>query len=135
MKWVRTLAKSAGLFMVLVCLSWGVSEARAEQLAGTGEWQSSSGGAMRGTWGTTLARSGSELRGTMMLTGSPLFSGSEVTGKMDGEEIVLGVVTEGDNEVSFRGKLANGTVAGEWNCPAINDWGTWTGTLRLATDQ
>lgn len=133
MTWRLSLIKAAAFVLSAVCLLAVNGPAVAEDLAGNGEWRSRSGDAMRGAWSATLVRSESEIRGNIELTGSPLFSGGQVTGSMDGDELVLGVIAEGDNEATFRGKLVDGTVSGEWDLPAITDSGTWTGTLRPAT--
>ena len=73
----------------------------AEELIGQGEWQSRLGGAMRGTWTATLERSGETLEGNIVLTGSPLFNGGVVTGTIEGDQVLLGVLTEGELRVTM----------------------------------
>ncbi len=85
---------------------------------------------MRGTWTATLERSRGELRGSITLTGSPLFAGGGVTGTIEGEDVVLGVLTEGDHQAKFKGSLTDNKIAGEWECQTIGDQGIWSGTLQ-----
>jgi hypothetical protein len=70
------------------------------------------------------------MEGSIALTGSPLFLGGEVSGTIEGEDVVLGVLTEGDHRATFRGTLRDQKVEGEWECPAIGDRGVWSGTLQ-----
>lgn len=109
------------------------TRATADLVAGNGEWQSNSGVAMRGTWTVALERSGSDLTGTISMTGSLLFSGAKITGTLDGDEIMLGAVTDGDYQVTFSGRLTEGKITGEWQCDALGDSGSWSGTLRFAS--
>lgn len=128
----RSTATMLLLVNLLVCLAVFLSTelAHADIFAGNGDWQSASGSAMRGTWTVTLERSGNDVKGNITLTGSMLFSGTQVTGTLDGDQIVLGVLADGRNQVSFSGMLKDEQVSGEWQCPAIGDSGTWSGTLR-----
>ncbi len=133
MAWRSSLIRTAAVLVTAICLPLFNGPAVAADLAGNGEWRSRSGDAMRGTWSATLVRSGSEISGSIELTGSPLLAGGQVTGSMEGDELVLGVVAEGENEATFKGKLVGGSVSGEWSLPVLTDSGTWTGTLRPAT--
>ncbi len=107
----------------------GSAPAHGQDLSGSGEWQSRSGVGMRGTWTAALTRSNSDLSGTIALTGSTLLSGGTVNGKIDGDVVTFGVVSDDTEQVRFTGKLANGAVSGDWECDAIDDRGTWRGTL------
>lgn len=131
MKWMSAFGKSATLTAALVSLV-ATSPVYGEIVSGNGEWQSQSGAAMRGTWTVTLERSGSDLKGTIALTGSLLFSGGAVTGTLDGDQLMLGTVADGENQVTFSGTMNDEKITGEWHSPAVNDSGTWSGTLRIA---
>lgn len=104
----------------------------AVDLGGTGEWQSLAGDAMRGTWSVELRRSGSQVAGTISLSGSNVFRGGTVNGTIDGQAVVLGVMAEGGAQATFSGKLTGDSISGEWECPAVKDNGVWYGTLRGA---
>lgn len=133
MKWMSAFGKSVALVMTLVCLISVSGPARGEIVSGSGEWQSQSGAAMRGTWTVTLERSGTDVKGTITLTGSMLFSGAQVTGTLDGDQVMLGTLADGENQATFSGTLSDEKIIGEWHCPAINDSGAWSGTLRVAS--
>jgi hypothetical protein len=105
--------------------------ADAQGFVGNGDWQSLKGEAIRGTWSVDLARTGTDLDGNIALTGSTLFLGGVVTGTIDAEQIVLGIMAEGVKQAAFRGRLDGDSISGEWECPAIKDEGVWTGTLRV----
>lgn len=122
--------RSISRVLVFTCLIAGASRANAGDLIGKGEWESSSGAAMRGTWTATLLRSGTNLAGDIALSGSPLFAGGEVSGTMEGDAVVLGVLTGGAYQATFKGNLTDGKIAGEWDFPAIGDHGNWSGTLQ-----
>jgi hypothetical protein len=124
-------SRSLCILTVLVCTCLLVVPrgASADALAGKGEWQSSSGATMRGAWSVTLAQSGTSLEGDITLSGSPFFTGGEVTGTLDGDEVMLGVLTDGQYQATFGGKLVEGKISGEWDFPAIGDRGVWSGTL------
>lgn len=124
-KWTRL-----ALLIAYLCFIFLGATAYAQDLIGKGEWQSSSGNAMRGTWTATLIRSGGDMGGTITLKGSPLFAGGDVTGSIENDEVVLGVLAEGDHRAAFKGTLTDGKVSGEWDLPAISDHGTWSGTLQ-----
>jgi hypothetical protein len=103
----------------------------AQGLAGQGRWQSLSGATMGGTWTADLTQSGTELSGSIALTGTTLFRDSgSVSGTVDGEYVLLALMSEGAEQVTFRGKRDGESVTGEWSFPAMNDRGTWRGTLR-----
>lgn len=121
---------SSVLLLTAVCAIGIRDAAIGEGLTGEGEWQSGLGDAMRGTWVATLSRSGTGVEGTISLTGSPLFAGGDVTGTVEGDEVVLGVITEGEHTAMFRGSLTDSKVTGEWDCPTIGDRGVWSGTLQ-----
>jgi hypothetical protein len=101
-----------------------------ELLSGNGEWQSNSGAAMRGTWNVNMTRSGEDVTGQLTLTGSLLFSGAEVRGSLDGDNLMFGAVIDGENQLVFNGTVSEGRVSGEWSCTSISDSGSWNGTLR-----
>lgn len=102
----------------------------AQELIGDGEWQSLAGDAMRGTWSVDLRRSSSRVDGTINLSGSNVFTGGTVSGTIDGQDVVLGVMAEGVAQATFTGKLTGKSISGEWKCPAVKDEGVWFGTLR-----
>lgn len=117
---------------VLLALVTGMAVpplAGAGQLVGKGEWQSLSGEGMRGTWSVELSSAGERVEGTIKMTGSNLFTTSAVSGSISGEQIVLGLMSEGTKQATFAGKLVDGSISGEWHCPAIADEGVWTGKL------
>lgn len=119
--------------LVLVALAAGSAvsaPASAEQLVGQGEWQSLSGEGIRGTWSVELTSAGERVEGTIKMTGSNVFTTSAVSGSIDGQKIVLGLMSEGTKQATFAGKLVDGSISGEWQCPGISDEGIWTGKLR-----
>jgi hypothetical protein len=118
----------------LLLLAVGTA-ARGELVTGNGEWESRSSAAIRGTWTIALERSGSDVKGTVTLTGSPLFSGAEVSGTIEGDEMMFGTVVENENRLTFNGTLTEGRVTGDWECETIRDGGSWSGTLRGAADR
>jgi hypothetical protein len=130
---ISTRAKAATLVILSACLVMMSAPAPADLVSGNGEWQSNSGVAMRGTWTVALERSGSGLNGTLSMTGSLLFSGAKVTGTLDGDQIILGAVTDGEYQVTFNGRLTEEKVAGEWQSDALGDSGSWSGTLRFVS--
>lgn len=103
--------------------------ARAEELVGSGEWQSLSSEAIRGKWSVTLTRIDSRVDGTLTLAGSNVFAGGRVAGTVDTSSIVLGVMSEGNKQASFSGKLDGETISGEWEAPVAGDHGVWYGEL------
>ncbi len=118
--------------LVVLLLAAGLAAgapAYAQDLNGKGEWQSRSGAGIRGTWSAALTRSNSDLSGTITLTGSTVLSGGTVTGKIDGDTVTFGVMADDTEQVRFTGRLAGGGVAGDWECDAVDDRGTWKGTL------
>jgi hypothetical protein len=123
--------------LVLGCLlQLAVSTAaRAELVTGNGEWESRSSTAIRGTWTVALERSGSYVKGTVTLTGSPLFSGAQVSGTIDGDQVMFGTLVERENQLTFSATLTEEQVAGEWQCESIGDAGSWSGTLRGAGER
>lgn len=136
MKWMSAHVKATALVLMSMCMMAASGTVRAEIVSGNGEWQSGSGAAMRGTWTVTLERSATDVKGTITLTGSLLFSGAEVTGTLDGDQLVMvGTLADGENQATFSGTLTDEKVAGEWHCPAINDSGAWSGTLHVPTEQ
>ena len=127
---MRQLLRLSVLLPTWLLVSFSNVPAGAQDLVGQGEWQSLSGEAMRGTWSVELSRSGTDLRGGIKVTGSNLFSGGTVTGTVDGQEVVLGVMADGVKQATFSGKLSGDSISGEWACPAIKDQGVWFGTVR-----
>ena len=105
--------------------------APADVVSGKGEWESHSGAGMRGTWTVILERSGTSLKGTVSLTGSTLFSGAQVDGTMQSDQIMFGTVVEGKSQLTFSGTLTDGEITGgQWQSDAINDSVRGRGTLR-----
>jgi len=130
---VCLVRKAINLVVASLCLCALNGPTRADMVLGNGEWQSQSGAAMRGTWSITLERSGDELKGKIALTGSMLFSGGDVTGTWDDNQVVLGTLADGEHQATFSGTLVDEKISGEWHCPPINDSGAWSGTLRTTT--
>jgi hypothetical protein len=117
-------------FTVLLVVILGTSALDAESLSGGGAWQSNSGGSIKGAWSANLERTGNAVSGEFAVEGSPLFSGGSANGAVSGEDVVIGVITSGTTEATFTGKLKEGSVSGTWELPAINDTGTWEGSLE-----
>jgi hypothetical protein len=116
---------------VLALITLLLNSSVAADLSGGGEWRSLRGESIRGTWSASLVRSGDGLRGTFDLDGSNVFRRGEVEGSISGEDVVLGIVAEGQEVASFTGRLGEGgTVSGEWECEALGDSGVWEGSLR-----
>lgn len=109
--------------------------AMAQQLSGTGEWQSLTSKQMKGAWTASLTRQGSTLQGTLSLSGSNVLSGGPVSGSIDSSNVVLGVETEGSRQATFSGTLQGGSISGEWdlNSEVLTDHGVWTGRLAATT--
>jgi hypothetical protein len=126
----RSLRSLAAITILCVAPSLAWNTAWGQPLAGKGDWQSLNGEAIRGTWSVDLIREGTDVSGSIALTGSTLFVGGTVSGSIDGHNVVLGVMAEGVKQATFTGKLDGEDIAGEWECPAIKDEGIWTGTLR-----
>jgi hypothetical protein len=131
MKSRQRLARLATVLLLGSCLMILATAARADIMMGSGEWQSNAGTAIRGTWTVTLERTGADLKGTLALTGSMLFSGAEVTGTLDGDQIKFGSVADGERQLTFSATLTEEKVDGQWSCPELNDSGAWSGTLQL----
>lgn len=128
---MRHLVQRSVCILLILMAGPGLSiAASADQLVGQGEWQSLSGEGMRGTWSVELTRAGSRVEGTIKMTGSNVFTTSAVNGTIDGQQIVLGLMSEGTKQATFSGKLVDGSISGEWQCPGISDEGVWTGKLR-----
>ena len=100
-------------------------------ITGKGEWQSLSGDAIKGSWAVKLTRNGNHVQGNLDLTGSNVFSGGNVSGDIDGSNVMLGVMVDGVNEAKFSGKLDNGSISGEWQSDAAQDSGVWSGTMGI----
>ena len=77
--------------------------AAAQELAGSGTWQSVKAQAVRGTWRVTLTQSGETVRGTLTLAGSNVFSGGAVEGTLQDGRLVLGVLQQGARLATFSG--------------------------------
>lgn len=101
----------------------------AEELAGSGTWQSVKAEAVKGTWTATLTQSKDEVRGTLTLQGSNVFTGGPVQGTLAEGQIVLGVLQQGATVATFAGKYDGARISGEWSCPAIADEGVWEGDV------
>jgi hypothetical protein len=124
----RTLVV-AGLLFSLRC-----AVATAQQLSGSGEWESLTSGSMRGTWTASLVRAGNKVQGTVSLTGSNVISLASVTGSIDGSSVMLGVAADGARQATFSGKLQGGSIKGEWELDSdvLTDHGVWYGKLGPA---
>jgi hypothetical protein len=118
-----------GLALLLVMV---VSIASAEQLHGKGEWQSLTGDTIKGTWAASLTRRGAQLEGTFTLTGSNVFKSGPTAGSIDGSNVVLGLLSGAGKAATFSAKLDGDSISGEWESPAVDDHGVWTGNLSPA---
>jgi len=128
---MRMLAFTAST-LVLSVLSVNLSapSVRADQLVGSGKWESVTGGqAIAGTWKATLNRDGEALTGVIDLSGSNVLGSETLVGSLSNGAIVLGSTEGREGAVSFSGTLSDGQVAGEWQFPAVTDEGVWYGTL------
>lgn len=101
----------------------------AQSLTGSGEWQSLSGEAIKGTWTAVLTRRGDIVDGSFELIGSNVLLRGTVSGSMGGSAVLLGVAKDGVKEATFSGKLDGNSVSGEWEYPGLSDRGVWYGTL------
>jgi hypothetical protein len=120
------------LYAACLCTFLMSSPVRGDLVTGNGEWESRSSVVIRGTWTVALERTGDDLKGTLTLTGSPLFAHADIAGTLEGDHVMFGTVLEGTNEVSFGGTVTDGRVIGEWDCEAVGDSGSWSGVLRDA---
>jgi hypothetical protein len=116
-------------WLVLLAMTVHALVTPAAELAGKGTWHSTNSDAVKGTWSATLTRSETEVRGTMTIDGSNVFTGGEVEGTVEAGKIVLGVFQQGSRVAHFAGKADGDAVIGEWSCPAIADEGVWEGRL------
>jgi hypothetical protein len=110
---------------VLVLPAWS----SAEPLSGSGEWQSLSGQAIKGTWTASITRDGGLVDGSLTLKGSNVFGGGAVTGDINTSSIMLGVMAQGTKQATFTGKIDGDKISGEWQCEALKDHGVWWGSL------
>lgn len=103
--------------------------AHAGEITGSGRWQSTNADPVKGKWSVVLTLAKDEVRRTMTLDGSNVFTGGEVQGILAEGQIVLGVFEQGSKVASFAGKVDGDAVKGEWSCGAVADEGVWEGTL------
>jgi hypothetical protein len=115
--------------MIVAAILSVAGAAAAEELVGTGEWQSLKGDGIGGTWAAELVRSGDEVQGQLTLEGSNVFTGGAVSGGIDGSSVVLGVLAEGNKVAIFSGKLEGAEVKGKWEAALVADQGVWFGKL------
>lgn len=102
-----------------------------DSLTGSGQWRSAvAGPAVSGKWTVSLTRLGGSLEGTMELTGSTLLHRGTVSGSIDGEQVSFGLVNDGDVQITFVGRVAEGVVSGQWDCATVKDHGSWSGSLN-----
>jgi hypothetical protein len=125
----RNICSSVVLVLIGLC-----SVASAADLKGEGEWQSLSGDSIKGSWTIFLEHSGGIVKGRLELKGSNAFNGGEVSGTMDEDGIVLGLMAEASKHATFQGKLDGISVSGEWQSEAVQDHGVWSGSLEKVTD-
>ena len=128
--WALGTLRSPLTAVVVVALSAAVCTA--QELTGSGEWQSLSSELIGGTWTAQLTRKGSRIAGTLNLTGSNVFSGGDVAGEIDASSIVLGVMSSNARQATFSAKVNGDLISGEWQCDAVGDHGAWYGTLSAA---
>lgn len=114
---------------VVVSAAQADTASPAQTLGGSGEWQSLSGGAIKGTWSVSLNQVGQRVDGSLTLEGSNEFQGGAVVGSIEGGKIVLGVLSQGAKQASFSGAIEGETVKGEWECEMLNDRGVWYGSI------
>jgi hypothetical protein len=101
-----------------------------------GTWTSSSG--TSGTLKLDLRQSGSEVRGTAVLAGSPCVSNASVTGETDGDAVTLSVVSA-TATLSLAGKGSEdektakleGELAFKGSSVCAGQSGTWSVTRPL----
>lgn len=125
---MRSAIAWLGLLTVAAC-----SPIWAQELSGSGSWQSVKAEAVKGKWTATLTQSKDQLRGTLTLEGSNVFTGGPVQGTLADGQIVLGVLQEGAKVATFAGKYDGDSISGEWTCAAIADEGVWEGELSGLT--
>jgi hypothetical protein len=123
------MTKGATMIVTAALVLGTGGTALGEQLAGKGEWRSAKADGIRGTWTAELVRSGDEVRGQLILKGSNVFAGGEVSGSIDATSVMLGVMAEGNEVAIFTGKLDGGEVKGEWEAALVGDEGVWFGKL------
>jgi hypothetical protein len=123
---------SRSLIVFALCVA-SLASAGAQQLMGSGEWQSLSSEGIKGTWIASLTREGKLVDGSLRLTGSNVFTGGTVNGDINASSIMLGVMAEGTRQATFTGKLEGGKISGEWRCDAVKDQGVWWGMLVAET--
>jgi hypothetical protein len=85
---------------------------------------------LRGAWDVSLTEVNGEVKGQIALKGSNVLTGGTVQGKVDGSNIVLGVMSAGTIQATFTGVLRGNVVSGEWESDALGDNGVWQGTMR-----
>lgn len=126
------MRRRAIVAMALAAALAGRGLAAEGPLNGSGEWQSLKGEGIAGKWTVSLNRSGDQVDGELTLSGSNVFTGGTVSGTVDGKQIVLGVMSQGNKVASFAGALDGDTIKGEWDAALIQDHGVWFGTFGAA---
>lgn len=127
---LRRSAFSAAILVLVYTVVFQSQVLAAGQLSGRGEWRSHFGDDfIRGRWTIQLQRYGTKLEGTMHLTGSNVLKSGTVHGSIDGQNVVLGLASDGVTAATFSGALNGNAIAGEWRCPRVSDEGSWYGTL------
>ncbi len=118
---------------VAVVLVWlGGAAAMAQELRGSGEWQSDDGESMKGSWQLKLNQAGDQLSGTIELDGSNVLRSADVQGTIRDNEVTIGVVKEGMRAVAFTGRRDGKSIAGEWSFSGTEASGVWFGQLSEA---
>jgi hypothetical protein len=125
----------SSLGVLLVLLLVVAAPTSAQQLRGEGEWQSLNAESVRGRWQVTLTRTGSELQGTIVLTGSNVLKKGPVAGTINGSDVVLGVMSDGARNATFAARIDGESVSGEWESAVASDHGVWTGKLSSVKSQ
>ena len=104
----------------------------AEKYLTRGTWKSQKGESA-GTWTATLYResTGDRLSGTISIDGASVISGATVIGSLTEAGITLGVLHGGVSMAEFDGSRHGDKLTGTYSFSALDDAGTWEGTLAL----
>ncbi len=68
---------------------------------------------------------GSQLSGTITISGTPCLTGGSITGTYNGSTITFGAV-QGQASVAYVGTVAGSSMSGTYSTPCGNAKGNWT---------
>lgn len=99
----------------------------ANDLSGTwsGTWANQTPDDSTGSFTLTWTQTGSQLSGSITITGTPCLTGGAITGSTDGQTISFGAVS-GEVTVAYDGTVAGSTMSGSYGTECGDARGTWS---------